>query len=809
MTNTENTHDRVTGGSPLMQGSSMPLNRPARTVLIAILTTFALLGAIYSVTVPIFEASDELWHYPMVEVIARTWQLPVQPLEPGTSSGPWRQEGSQPPLYYALSAALTAWIDTQDLLTVWQPNPHTRAGEVTPERDNANLVLHNAEVERFPWRGTVLAVHLVRFFSVALGVWSVYLTWALIRELYPAHEWIAVLAAAIHAFTPMHLFISSSINNDNLIIPLSTLALLLMIRSVKRAGVRLQRADLGHAVGLGCVLALALLTKASGLALIPLALAALAWATWRRPEDVAWPTRIRQVGLQTLALLTPPVILSGWWFYRNVRLYGDWLGFNAFYAVLGTRDVPADLRQLWAERTAFSAGYWGNFGGLNVPMPAPIYRALDAIAVLAAAGLAIALLKWVVGLERAYRAGDGRWQQRVWPFAWSNLTAARALAWVWPLGVLISWTQWATFTWSSQGRLIFSALPMWSAGLVIGLAAWAPRPGVRPAGNQPRAELRLALPALLGSTLLVLCIVALPAWIQPAYRPPAHTDRTREDLGLVPLNARYGEEVELLGYALESSTTRPGDRVALTLMWRALTPTPSHRSIFIHLLGEGDRIVMQRDSFPGHGRLPSTHLAPGYTWIEHHILPIPGTAYAPDVLTLAVGVYETATGSRTPLTNGAVSSRFGALTLAPRQPGSSGLNVRFGEGIVLDAYDLSTLVAAPGDEVTVTLTWIRTGAIDDDYTLSTQFIDDQWRKAAQSDAWPQEGRAPTSAWEVGARIIETRTLTIDPRTEPGAYHLRIAFYRVDEAGELAHLPVALTREGMPERSLTLTSLRVE
>ena len=164
MTNNENLHDRLSGSGP-----PRPPSRPARRALIAILATFALLGAVYSVTVPIFEASDELWHYPMVEVIARTWQLPVQPLEPGTSSGPWRQEGSQPPLYYALSAALTAWIDTQDLLTVWQPNPHTRAGEITPERDNANLVLHDAEVERFPWRGTVLAVHLVRFFSVALG----------------------------------------------------------------------------------------------------------------------------------------------------------------------------------------------------------------------------------------------------------------------------------------------------------------------------------------------------------------------------------------------------------------------------------------------------------------------------------------------------------------------------------------------------------------------------------------------------------------------------------------------------------------
>ena len=776
--------------------------------MVAILTVFAILGTIYSVTVPIFEASDELWHYPMVEVIASTWQLPVQPLEPGASSGPWRQEGSQPPLYYALAAALTAWVDTGDLLTVWQPNPHTRAGEITPERDNANLVIHNPEAESFPWRGTVLAVHLVRFFSVALGIWSVYLTWMLVREIYPTHEWVAVLAAAVHAFTPMHLFISSSVNNDNLIIPLSTLALLLMVRGVKRAGTPLARAELRQTLGLGCVIALALLTKASGLALLALAGAALAWATWRRPQQVVWRTRFGQFGLQVLALLAPPLAFSGWWFYRNVRLYGDWLGFNAFYAVLGTRDVPADLRQLWAERFAFSAGYWGNFGGLNVPMPERVYSLLDAVAILAAIGLIVAFLIWLTGLERRYRAGDTTWQQRLWPLTWSNLTAARALAWVWPLGVFVSWIQWATFTWSSQGRLIFSALPMWSLALVVGLMVGVQPTPARVAESKGRSALRWVPPAVLAGALLVLCIAALPAWIQPAYRPPAHTDQTAEELGLTPLDVQYGEEIALIGYALDRPAAQPGDRIGLTLMWRAVTPTPSYRSIFIHLLGEGDRIVMQRDTFPGHGRLPSTRLAPGQTWVEHHLLTLPATAYAPDTLALAVGIYETTTGIRTPVETDTDLARFGDMSLSERDPNRGGLNIRFGDGIVLEAYDLSTLVAGPGEEVTVTLTWACTEPVEHDYTISIQFIDDSWRKAAQSDAWPDEGRAPTSSWETGARLVETRTLTLDPETEPGAYSLRIAIYRVDEDNELVHLPVVQTDEGMPSRALTLTSLRV-
>jgi hypothetical protein len=202
-----------------------------------IIALFCILGIVYSVAVPIFEASDELWHYPMVQHLARTWTLPVQPLDPGTPSGPWRQEASQPPLYYALSAALTAWIDTSDMEQVRHLNPHVAAGEVTPDGSNVNLVVHNPALERFPWKGTVLAVHLVRLFSVALGAWAVYLTWALVRELYPGPPWLALAAAAITPSRRCYLFISASVNNDNLVVPLCSWALRLMGSSQETSGI--------------------------------------------------------------------------------------------------------------------------------------------------------------------------------------------------------------------------------------------------------------------------------------------------------------------------------------------------------------------------------------------------------------------------------------------------------------------------------------------------------------------------------------------------------------------------------------------
>ena len=145
-----------------------PISTEKPIAIRLVIAAFVLISTLYSVTIPIFEASDEVWHYPMVDYIADFGALPVQPLEPGQSSGPWRQEGSEPPRYYALGAALTFWIDRSDLAQIRHMNPHVSAGEVTPDGSNLNLVVHQKSREQFPWKGTVLAVHIVRFLSVGL-----------------------------------------------------------------------------------------------------------------------------------------------------------------------------------------------------------------------------------------------------------------------------------------------------------------------------------------------------------------------------------------------------------------------------------------------------------------------------------------------------------------------------------------------------------------------------------------------------------------------------------------------------------------
>src|SRR5512141_3479176 len=86
-----------------------------------ILIAFVIVASIYSIVTPIFEASDELWHYPLVQWLSKGNPLPVQDAK---NVGPWKQEASQPPLYYHLTGWATFWIDTSDLAEGRRENPH-------------------------------------------------------------------------------------------------------------------------------------------------------------------------------------------------------------------------------------------------------------------------------------------------------------------------------------------------------------------------------------------------------------------------------------------------------------------------------------------------------------------------------------------------------------------------------------------------------------------------------------------------------------------------------------------------------------
>jgi 4-amino-4-deoxy-L-arabinose transferase-like glycosyltransferase len=330
------------------------------------------MGIVYSLATPIFEASDERWHYPVVKHIADGQGLPVQ--DPTVSTA-WRQEGSQPPLYYLLAAGITFWVDTSDFSQVQRPNPHAIVG--LPQLvGNKNMMIHT-DRERWPWQGTTLAVHLIRLVSVGLGAITVGLTWLIARHLWPGNRAVPLLAAMLVAFNPMFLFISASVNNDNLAAPLAAGAVLVLLSALHRGQ------TIWDGLLLGALLGLGVLTKLSVLALLPVTAVALTWDAWRRRT---WRTWLMN-GVFIFAMLA---LIAGWWYWRNWTLYGEPMGSNHMLDIAGRRDEPLTLSGLWAEFEGFRISYWALFGGVNILADRWVYPILDVLMVVGVVGVVVA-----------------------------------------------------------------------------------------------------------------------------------------------------------------------------------------------------------------------------------------------------------------------------------------------------------------------------------------------------------------------------------------------------------------------------------
>lgn len=773
--------------------------------LALILALFLILGVTYAVTTPIFEASDELWHYPMVEQLANGRPLPVQVFDPA-EAGLWKQEASQPPLYYYLAAGLTFWIDTSDLALVRWENPHVNNGIIT-EDGNINLTIRDPAWN--PWQGSLLAVRIVRLFSVLLGLATVYLTYLIGKEVMPADPEIYLVATAVNAFIPMFLFISGSVNNDNLAIPLASWALLLMIRMVSRGhAIREAGHYWWHWLLIGTVIGLAILTKEGTFGLFPIALGTAFISQWQAAsaDPAIWAKEqakgvrpyllllARAIGI-VLWLMVPVLLIAGWWYWRNIELYGDFLGWNAFVAVLGQRAHPASLAQLWSERHGFMMSFWGLFGGVNVPMAAWIYTVLNSLLTVAVVGFGWYVLQllrpWLA--SPVWNSFNGhRWLNHL--FAWVVRHFGLIVCGLFALGVVMGLIQWATTTWSSQGRLVFTALSALSVLLVLGLMGWL-----------PTGRFRTAVGGGLALFLLLVAAVAPFVWIRPSYQPPLYAAANQ------PVATTFGEAIALVGYEVDRTAVGPGDGVWLTLNWQVLAPMARNWSIFVHLNDPVlERPIAQRDMFHGQGLRPTALLQPGEQLVTRHWVVVPPTAVAPADLALTVGLYDMVTGERLPIGQSDHPVEANAVWLETvRLTAVAGelpnpISVKFEQGFELVAYDIQPRRLAAGDSFDLTLYWRMDAATMADYTFFAQLVSPDTTRWASQDL-----AVPTSDWAVGTVQPVPLQLTVRAETPPDVYSLIVGLYTMPAPGEFERLQ-RITADGrLTDDFLELTLVRVD
>lgn len=735
-----------------------------RRILIGILAAYVLLGLTYSLVTPIFEASDELWHYPMVKYLADNG-LALPPQDPA-NPGAWRQEGSQPPLYYMLTAVLTGWIDTSDMETVRRLNPHADIGVVRPD-GNANMIVHRPNEENFPPSGTVLAVHLARFFSVLLGLGTVYITYQLGREIFPERPAIALGAAALVAFLPMFLFISGSVNNDNLSNLLGSLLTLQIVRLLKPDS----HPNWRTYAALGMVCGAGLLAKLNIGFLIPLVALALLMVSLRRRD---WKPLI--VGGIISGSLT--ILIAGWWYLHNIQLYGDPSGINRFLEMVGRRPIPANAAQLWSERESFTRAFWGFFGGVNVPMSDLsylIFNIIGGVALVSAAAFMI------------YTLTRRKWSWERW------LPAAVTI--LWPVVTFVSYLRWTAETPASQGRLVFGALAAIMMWVAAGLVWWLPRRWGR------------AVLIGVGGYFALVASIAPFVFITPTYAlPPQIPAETPTAI----FTASDGGKIGLLNARVISGSVQPEDYVQIELDLQIEAPLTRDWSLFVHLVTPDGVIIGQRDVYPGQGKLATSDLSTGYAWRNSVAIWVPPAAYAPETLEIVVGWYHLPTGERLTLPSGDETLTVGQIALQPRDSAldiPNPIHINFDQQIELVGYSLSDRSPAAGQTVELTLYWRALKNIERDYVVFAQILDPiTLTRYAASDAMPAAWTRPTTTWQVGEIIEDTHLLAVDPNAPPGIYELGFGLYL--QEGDFPRLRIFTPDGGMAFDIAYLTRVRI-
>src|SRR5450759_3758132 len=308
-----------------------------RRALILILALRLVLGLSYSALNPLGEAPDEADHYAYAAYIGREASLPT---------GTTMTQAKHPPLYHLLAAGVASWTGMD--FTFLRSNPDVG---FTPTAA-PNFFIHTT-LESWPWRGGALAMHLGRLVSVLAGLVLTAATYGLGRAMWPRRPLLALAAAAFAAFLPEGLFIGAAMSNDMLAAMFITLALWAAWRR-----------DLFGAILSGAAMGLAVLSKASTIALWPVACLIILCAP--RPSR-------RSFGRTVLAGIIAVAIISPW-LLRNWQLFGDPLGMKVVLATIDRRQGPLGALDLAKLAKGWFFSFWGKFGGAGqLSLPTPFY----------------------------------------------------------------------------------------------------------------------------------------------------------------------------------------------------------------------------------------------------------------------------------------------------------------------------------------------------------------------------------------------------------------------------------------------------
>lgn len=234
-------------------------------------------------------------------------------------------------------------------------------------------------------------LRVVRLLSVIFSTITIAITYYLAKQIVPNDRFIHVGSAFFVAALPMHIFIGSSVNNDNLLTMVGSLAIL-SLTLILRRGFSVKRC-----VFLLSMLVLALATKRAAVGLLPGAMAAVIFGL------LSWKNVSRRFLFGSGLMLAALILV----FTVGRELAKGFLPFDILnrslvaYALNGSDHLdnllkvsvstPEVQHIITGHLILFFRSFWGIFGWFNLPLSEELYLVLAIVSVVCFIGYSISL----------------------------------------------------------------------------------------------------------------------------------------------------------------------------------------------------------------------------------------------------------------------------------------------------------------------------------------------------------------------------------------------------------------------------------
>ncbi|MFO0611381.1 MAG: hypothetical protein U0414_02250 [Polyangiaceae bacterium] len=246
-----------------------------------------------------------------------------------------------------------------------------------------------------------LGIRRARYMVLALGAVSLVYMFRIIRLFFPRHPAIALAGMAMVATLPAYINTVSIVYNDALGILTTAGAFHGAMRLLVMGKTR------WRLVVTGVWMALAVFTRISGLFVVMPALLVAGIAVLVHTEGKWW-RRLLHAALVCTAYVVGMVALSGWFYWRNYKLYGDVTASGELLRLFGRRPhgTTMDLLLSDASWESMLNGFFGRLAG-GVSLKNGVERLCHWACFIPLAALPIAALR--MGSQARQVIRDRRW----------------------------------------------------------------------------------------------------------------------------------------------------------------------------------------------------------------------------------------------------------------------------------------------------------------------------------------------------------------------------------------------------------------